>query len=803
MKKVFHTLRISNKLAAVFLLLLFMMGVGGAVGLYNAVQIANVTERLYLDTFKRTEILSSMERELLTQRQELFLHTIISEVSSKLFLERSIEGHKKKITSLLESYASLLPSGDKHLEDLRENLKLYWEQLEKVVSLSVEGKKEAALSLIRGEGDRSFVNALNSLKKLIVRERAEAYYEYQRSDLSARAITIATLIFTLLAIVTAAGLWLALTRSIVKPIVAIEESAKKIGKGDLSHRVPVMTEDEIGSLAVEFNRMVTSLENSYAVLEKKVQERTEELRRANEQLSAKKQELEAANKELVEVNRMKNQFLASVSHELRTPLNSIIGFSELLQEMAFGELNEKQLQYVEFIRSSGAHLLHLINNILEFSRLESGRMALKKEEFPITEVLGEVLGAVRPMAHERGIVIETKSVPGSPVIKADRIKFKQIMMNLISNAVKFNVDHGRVHVDWETVEEPRGMKMESYILIRVSDTGMGITKENMKRLFRVFEKVDPVDSTEREGSGLGLVLAKRLVELHGGDISVESEPGKGSVFTVKLPQGTERLDIPLLLEPSQEGVHPEKRPLVLIASESPDMSHLIEIYLDGSGFEVVTAKDGVELLGLARKKPPFAIIMGVTIPKKDGWEVLREIKSDHRTRHIPVVIISSTDNRQLALAFGAVDYLEKPVRREQLLDILHRLRARKTGHGPSSVLLLEDDAEDFDKAEHILERENIRIIKAKNNGEAIEAAIKKRPDVVVLCVKELRKKDIDLIEKLNGRGSGRKVPVIVFTEKGPSEEERSRMEGKVRSIICKGIFSKRDLLNEIMNIRVA
>ncbi len=676
MKKVFNRLSISNKLAVVFLLLLFMMGVGGLVGLYNAGQLANVTKRLYVDSFKRVETLSSVENEFLSARQEMFLHTIISDEPSKAYLEGSIIEHKKKIGKLLYEYKMMgfAPGQEKVYIELQDQLEMYWYIHSEVEELSSKGRRDSAMSLIRMEGNKTFTDSVTALRKLIKEEKDTAHKAYQESDFFADVIIAVTLSFTVIAIVTAAGLWMALTRSIVRPILSIEESAKRIGQGDLKQRVPVMTEDEIGNLAVEFNNMAESLQNYYSTLEKKVEERTEELRLANEDLFTNKQELEIANIELQEANRMKTQFLANVSHELRTPLNSIIGFSELLQEKAFGDLNDRQMQYVEYVHSSGGHLLQLINNILDLSKIEAGRMDLQPEEFSIMEVLGEILGIIRAMAHEKNISIESKTVPASPKLRADKAKFKHIMINLLSNAVKFNVEGGKIMVDWETTEEPSGMKMERFLIFRVKDTGIGIKEEDKPKLFKEFEQIDSSITREYGGTGLGLVLTKRLVELHNGQIWVESEPDRGTTFFVKLPQGTEEIDMPVLTPrifapPSIV----EKRPLVLIASESPDINHLLEIYLAGGMYDVFIATDGFDLLRKAQEQKPFAIVMGVAIPKKDGWEALKELKANPETADIPVVIISSIDKKDLGFALGAMEYLEKPINRERLLKVLGRI----------------------------------------------------------------------------------------------------------------------------------
>ncbi len=678
-KNTFDSLNISNKLAVVFLILLFMMGAGGSVGLYNGTQIDKVTEDLYLDAFKRYQTLSSVEKDLLSQRQELFLHTVIKEHSSKAYVEGSLDAHRKDINRKISEYEAYGIEEYKYLlDDLKVKLNNYWDIQSRAVSLSVSGDVERAIALIRagGEGDISFVATMNAFKKLINEEGNTSYNAFNTIKTKAGTIIIVTLLFTVLAIFAAVGLWFTLKRSIVGPVRAMETSARKISRGDFKERVPVMNDDEIGTLATVFNEMAANVEEYSATLEKKVQKRTDELRHANEELLKKKKELETTNFELISANQMKSQFLANVSHEFRTPLNSIMGFSELLQEKAFGDLTEKQYQYVGYIRSSGANLLTLINNTLDLSRIEVGKIELDLDDFPINEVMGEIIGPIRPMAHEMDVTINLKDVPASPVIRADRAKFKQILHNVILNAVKFsNEEGGYVNVGWEIIEEPTGMIMEKYIVFSVEDNGIGIEKEDRERIFKEFEQVDISISREYDGSGLGLALAQRLVELHKGKIWVENNPVKGSTFYIKIPQGAEKIEISKKSRVTYEHGPSSSNSTILLALESPDLNQLLSIYLAGGSYDVITASDGIELLSKAAKERPFTIILGVTIPKKDGWEVLKEITSNPELKDIPVIMMSSTDDREMAYSMGAVAYLEKPVSKSKVLDTLAKIAA--------------------------------------------------------------------------------------------------------------------------------
>lgn len=675
MKWFFKDVDISRKFATVFIILLFMIGFGGAVGLYNASQIFKVTERLYIDSFKRLESLSGLEAELLSARQEIFLYAMVRDPSTRSFLEIRVFERRKSMESLLHDYNQMeLTAEDKALYELMlKDLDDFWHVHIGVLTLSQSGDRDNAISVIQMEGNRTFTKAMNTLKTLVGMSRGGALSSYERSGFFSRIIIAVTVAFTLSSLALAVGLWLALKRSIVAPILAIEKSARSIASGDFTGRVPVMNNDEIGSLAVEFNYMTKSLQDYYTTLESRVRERTEELRAANEELQSKQKELELANMGLSEANKMKNQFLANVSHELRTPLNSILGFSELLSEKAFGEINDKQAQYVDYIHSSGEQLLRLINNIIDLSKIDVDKMELMPEYFTITEALGEVLGIIRPLAHERSITIETKTVPASPKIRADKAKFKKVMLNVLSNAVKFNKDGGQVYIDWQMREETSGRDFRHFVVFSVRDTGIGIKDADKDTLFTTFKQADSSFNREYDGSGLGLVLTKRLIELHGGSIWFESEEGRGSTFYLKFPQGTDDIKLPDFTDYLNIEHQKPERPLVLMAVESSDINHLIKVYMEGGHYDTLTVSDGLELLNMAIEKQPFAIIMGISLPGKDGWEVLKELKANKETEHIPVIIVSSSENTALSLDLGAMAHIGKSLDKVRLLTTLNSI----------------------------------------------------------------------------------------------------------------------------------
>ncbi|MEK7880870.1 MAG: response regulator [Deltaproteobacteria bacterium] len=804
MHNVFYSLKISKKIGAIFGALLLMMGLGGAFGLYNAISIVNVAEQMYKNNFQRSETLSAVEKELLIQHQELFLHVISSDRGVKEFFDKSIIQRMDKINSLIIEYGAygLRENTEKLLDEFAKETILYWDVQMRILNLSNEWKSEKAKELAGDEGKRQFNASMHSLKGLFKEERLAVAAAYQESQYLGRNITVLTVAFTLLAVMMAAGLWMVLSRSIIKPILDIEEASKRVAHGDFSRMASVMGRDEIGELALEFNKMAERLNEYYTVLGKKVEDRTEELMAANSELSQKKIELEDKNEELSRVNRMKTLFLANVSHELRTPLNSIIGFSELLQEKSFGELNEKQTQYSKFIHASGTHLLYLINSILDLSKIEAGKMELAKEKFSIFELIGDAVGSVRPIAHKRNIGIEVKEAHASSImITADRSKFKQIMLNLLSNAVKFNVEGGKVVVDWGVKEEPKGMTVSKSFYIEVADTGMGIKEEDIKRLFTEFEQLDASITREHGGTGLGLALTKKLVELHGGNIKAESEHGKGCRFIVTVPQ--EQGDIEVVsLNPEPvvfvSNVMEASRPVILVASESEGLNHLLKAYLSGERYDVITANDGPELLRKAKEHKPFSIVMGIRLRKIDGWEVLKELKRGAETRDIPVVIVSAANDKELGFALGAVDYLEKPVDKTRLLQTLGRLSfTTKTKSQKMTILAVDDEPQVLALIGDILEKEGFSVIKASDGKAAIKIIVEQHPDLVILDLMMPGMSGFDVCDRLKEYHEAKDIPIIIFTAKEITAEDKERLGTGIKKIIRKASFSKEDLLSEI------
>jgi len=370
-------------------------------------------------------------------------------------------------------------------------------------------------------------------------------------------------------------------------------------------------------------------------------------------------ELQTKTKELEIASQHKSDFLASMSHELRTPLNAVIGFSEVLLDRMFGEINERQDEYLRDILNSGRHLLELLNEILDLSKVEAGQMVLEPSTFGVGSALEYTLKMVRERATQHAITVTVDVADGVDTVVADELRFKQVVLNLLSNAVKFTPDGGSVSV--------RAYREGTDLVVTVADTGIGVPPEDQERIFESFQQ-GRRGAPKEEGTGLGLTLSRRIVGLFGGRLWLKSTPGSGSTFGFSVPGLPERED---------EVASPErdKLPVVVLVDDDRASLDLLSVYLDGSGTRVLRARDGVEALEQIRRVPPVAVVLDIKLPRLDGWQVLAELKADPATAAIPVVIASVVDDRPRGLAEGADEYLLKPIRRDELVDALRRLGA--------------------------------------------------------------------------------------------------------------------------------
>jgi len=694
-------------------------------------------------------------------------------------------------------------------------------------------------------------------------------------------------------VVTAFGLSIAITltylminKFVRRPVESLAEEAKRFAEGDMSVSVDVKTEDEIGVLGKTFNYMVESVSSFSKKLELEVTRKTTLLNERTQLLAL----LERANRELRELDKLKSAFLANMSHELRTPMNAIIGYTDLLLDRVDGPLNEEQEKSLKKVVANARHLLQLINDVLDVSKIESGKIDLQPKEIYLKLLIESVIPTFEPMIKQKGLTFTINLNENLLPVYGDEDKVKQIFINLLSNAVKFT-HHGGITISAKPSE--RGIKPgESplFVEICVEDTGIGIKDEDIGKIFDKFTQVDISTIRQYEGTGLGLNIARGLVALHKGVIWVTSKYGEGSKFCFTLPLKKEILEKPAepVLEPSMaEGLseyfrkpvetflkepqyagkpircweyircgqpscpayggkesrcwliigthcagmkiaaYPEKvdfckgceviknlliepeeyeateaelpegeggaKKTILAIDDNPEAIDIIRKYL-GEDYRVVGFLSGEGAVEKAKEIKPMAITLDIMMPRKDGWQVLRELKKTPETQDIPVFILSIIDNKRLGFSLGAAEYLVKPLEKQVLLRKLRNLGKTAT---IKKVLVVDNEQDTIELIGNVLRETGYQIEVAYNSKDAIKTIKDFVPDLIVLNLTMPEVSGFDVIEYLKTEEGVKDIPLIIITRKDLTEKDIDELNGRIQGILNKGVLAKEDLLKEI------
>jgi signal transduction histidine kinase/DNA-binding response OmpR family regulator len=563
-------------------------------------------------------------------------------------------------------------------------------------------------------------------------------------------------------------------RAVADPIIQLAEVAKAVSR-EKNYAVRAPRTNGSGELTIlidSFNEMLVQIQQNESALrearddlEQRVMERTAELERAKREVETFSFSILRAKEELERSSKFKDQFLSTMSHELRTPLNAVLGFSELLTEERYGPLNERQQRYVKHIHTGGKHLLRLINDILDLSKIEAGRLELTFENVPVPTSFAEVVDIMRSLADKKSQTL-LQEAPSGLSVRADPTRFKQVLMNLIGNAIKFTPEGGDIRLLAHRLDE--GVRVE------VRDSGPGIPVEEQQRIFEAFYRLGETDK-KTEGTGLGLAITRRLVELHGGTLGLESQPGSGSCFFFTLPvaEAVVRPEVPA----SRKEIRTAEFPRILVIEDDRAAALLLQSHLTSAGYDVVLCDQPGRALEMAAELQPSAVTMDIIMKPVNGWELLSTFKTDPRTAGIPVVLVTIIDQPATGASLGADEYIVKPVKKATLLAAVERcMNHRKRMGRTRPILVVEDDAPTREFVSELLSKHGYVVTTATDGRQARAQVAASLPELVILDLILPEVSGFELLAEWRTNSRTAELPVFVLTSKDltPGEQDYIR-----------------------------
>ena len=481
-----------------------------------------------------------------------------------------------------------------------------------------------------------------------------------------------------------------------------------------------------------------------------------------------------AKEEAERASKFKDRFLSTMSHELRTPLNAVMGFSDLLSDKRYGELTERQQRYIGHINTGGRHLLKLINDILDLSKIEAGRLEILREDLSVENIFGEVMSALRPLAEKKTQTLSSTTESGLRV-HADATRFKQVLMNLVGNAIKFTPDGGRIELEAHQVEQE--------VQVNVRDNGPGIPPEEQKRIFEAFYRLRK-SGEGVEGTGLGLAITESLVKLQGGSLGLESKPGSGSCFYFSLPVAK------AVPEPDPPAAKVVRKlaavPKILTIEDDLVASHLLKWQLTSSGYEVISCNQPEHALELAADLQPQAITLDLLMKPTSGWEILLQLKHDPRTTSIPVIVVTIVDQPTAGAAIGADEYLVKPVDKATLLAAVARCLGGREGAAPAQpILVVEDDMPTREIIAELLKTRGYAVATAADGASARAQVAASLPQLVILDLMLPKVGGFELLAEWRADPRTSELPIFVLTSKELTAKEKAYLRASAQSLFHK------------------
>lgn len=587
-------------------------------------------------------------------------------------------------------------------------------------------------------------------------------------------------------------------RAVAEPIVDLSKIAKVVSQ-DKKYSVratPIRSPAELAILIDAFNEMLAQIQQSEGALrlardelEQRVRERTAELETAKKEVEEFSRSVLLAKEEVERGSKFKDQFLSTMSHELRTPLNAVLGFSDLLADERYGPLNDRQQRYVAHIHTGGKHLLKLISDILDLSKIEAGRMELVREDVTVASAFAEVISALYPLAEKKSQALLQQAAPNLHV-HADAMRFKQVLMNLAGNAIKFTPEGGRI--------ELAACQVDDQVKVEVRDNGPGIPAEQQQRIFEAFFRLTETGSAT-EGTGLGLAITSRLVELHGGKLGIESRPGAGTCFYFSLPlvaiipDEAAPASIPMPRAP--------KARRILVVEDNPSTGQLIQSQLTSSGYETLRCDKPERAMEMAAEHQPDAITLDLIMQPVHGLEVLRRLKNDARTSMIPVIVVTIVDQPGVGTVFGADEYLIKPVDKATLLAAVERCLRSRGGSAPArTILVVEDDVSTLEMIVELLRVYGYAVSTATDGAQARASVAQSLPELVILDLVLPKMSGFELLAEWRSNPRTADLSVFVLTSKDLTKEEEKYVHAHAESLFRKQNSWQEPLIKQLERV---
>jgi signal transduction histidine kinase/CheY-like chemotaxis protein len=600
-----------------------------------------------------------------------------------------------------------------------------------------------------------------------------------------RTSILISIVFLLVGIVVS----MTMSTRLVRPLTELTASARELAKGNFEAAATIKIEstDEIAVLASTFVTMANNVKESYEQLEEqhRVDKRTRDL-------AAMSQRAEHARASAEAANQTKTTFLTNMSHELRTPLNAIIGYSEMLEEDAVDEGYENIVPDLGKIHGAGRHLLGLINEILDLSKIEAGRIDFFLENVELTPIIEDSVSTIHPLIEKNANTLKLEIEADLGSIYTDVTRIRQCLFNLLSNASKFTKE-GTITLS--VSRESTGGR--EFVVISVDDTGIGMTKKQTEKIFEAFSQADVTTSHNYGGTGLGLTITRKIADMMGGDIAVKSEKNVGTTFTLRLPAQqleTVATDTPTVDASAKKPERKAASNTLLVIDDKEDPQQFMSRHLTKQGINVVTASNAEAGTRLAREIRPIAIMLDIIMLETDGWEVLSTLKADPDLADIPVIVVSMDDKHGLGFTLGAAKYLSNPIDKQGLEDIIGKFRNGQSG---DDILVVEDDDAQREMLCHALQNGGWAVREASNGREALEALHDKVPTLIFLDLLMPQMDGFEFVNNVQQDPAFSGIPVIILTSKDLTREERKRLSGGVGKIIEKGSVGLKALLQEI------